>query len=403
MLKTIREYLSVIGQTFIQEFRLIFSDSAVSSSYIGATILVSILYSYTYSHEIITDLPIAIVDQDQTQISHRITRMVDATQQVKIEYSSLNLHTARDLFNRGKVKGIMVIPHDFSRKLQQGGKPGISVYCDASYMLYYKQLLTSVTTAVGTFSAEVEINKLMGSGLPQKQAMASRRPVEAISKPLFNPGGGYGTFLMPVVFLIIVQTLQISAIGVLGGTQKERKLYTQLYSHVKKPLGTIPVLLGRAGTYTVISSLIMILQVGLIMPLFNFPQRGNPIEVVIFLLPFILSVTFLGITLTNFFKSREDALMVVTLSSIPAVFLCGVSWPTVAFPEWAKIISYFFPSTLGAKGFIEITQFGASLSEIKKVWAGLWGITLFYFILALLTLKRLSFLEQETEKRIISQ
>ena len=398
MLRTLLDYIAVIGQTFKREFQLIFSDSAVYSSYIGATLLVGFLYSYIYSHENIVNLSVVVVDQDQTQMSHKIIRMIDATQQVKVEYSAPNLEAAQHLFDYGKVKGIIVIPHDFSRKLQQGNVPSVSVYCDASYMLYYKQMLTSVTTSVGTFSAEVEVNKMMGGGLPQRQAIASRRPIETISKPLFNLNGGYGTFLMPIVFLVAVQTLQISAMGVMGGTQRERGIYNQLYPFVRRRLGTIPVLLGRSGVYLLISSFLMFIQIGIVMTVFDFPQRGNPWEVMIFLIPFILSVTFLGITLMNLFKHREDALMTVTISSIPSLFLCGVSWPAIAFPEWIKSISYLFPTTLGVKGFMEMTQFGASLSEIKKVWMELWGICLFYFILAAMTLKRLSIVNLGKEK-----
>jgi len=391
MLKVLLEYISVIGKTFLREIRLILSDSAVKSSYLISPIIVGFLYSYIYSHEVVTKIPIAVVDQDQSQMTHTLTRMLNSSQQVKINHSATSLLEAENLFNLGKVKGIILFPKDFSRDLQRGEVPSIAVYCDASYMLYYKQFLTSVTASVGNFSAQIEVNKLMAGGAPQRQAVASRRPIETISVPLFNIGSGYATFVMPVVFLIAIQTLQISAMGVLGGTQRERKSFIKLYPFIKRRLGAIPVLLGRSGAYMLISMILMVIQVGLVMGLFNFPQRGNPFEIFIFLIPFILSVTFLGIFLMNFFKQREDAIMVVTIFSIPSLFLCGVSWPTLAFPDWIKGISYLFPSTLAVKGFLEITQFGASLIEIKELWMQMWLTCFVYFILAALTLKRLAF------------
>ncbi|MXO34042.1 ABC transporter permease [Apibacter sp. B3889] len=391
MFKDVVEYISVIGKTFVKEIRLIFSDAAVKSSYLISPIIVGFLYSYIYSNEIVTKIPIAVVDQDQSQMTHTITRMVNSSQQVKIDHSATSLLEAENLFNLGKVKGIILLPKDFTRKLQKGEVPSISVYCDASYMLYYKQFLTSVTASIGTYSAQIEVNKLMAGGTPQKQAVASRRPIDTVSVPLFNIDSGYATFVMPVVFLIAIQTLQISAMGVLGGTQRERKSYTKLYPFIKKPLGTIPVLLGRSGAYLLISMILMVIQVGLVMGLFKFPQRGNPFEVFVFLIPFLFSVTFLGIFLMNFFKKREDAIMIVTIFSIPSLFLCGVSWPTLAFPEWIKVISYIFPTTLAVKGFLEITQSGASLIEIKELWFQMWIMCLIYFVIAALTLKRLAY------------
>ncbi|MXP05166.1 MULTISPECIES: ABC transporter permease [unclassified Apibacter] len=391
MFKDLVEYISVIGKTFVKEIRLIFSDAAVKSSYLISPIIVGFLYSYIYSNEIVTKIPIAVVDQDQSQMTHTITRMVNSSQQVKIDHSATSLLEAENLFNLGKVKGIILLPKDFTRKLQKGEVPSISVYCDASYMLYYKQFLTSVTASIGTYSAQIEVNKLMAGGTPQKQAVASRRPIDTVSVPLFNIDSGYATFVMPVVFLIAIQTLQISAMGVLGGTQRERKSYTKLYPFIKKPLGTFPVLLGRSGAYLLISMILMVIQVGLVMGIFKFPQRGNPFEVFVFLIPFLFSVTFLGIFLMNFFKKREDAIMIVTIFSIPSLFLCGVSWPTLAFPEWIKVVSYVFPTTLAVKGFLEITQSGASLIEIKELWLQMWIMCLIYFVIAALTLKRLAY------------
>jgi ABC-2 type transport system permease protein len=391
MFKDLLEYISVIGKTFVKEIRLIFSDAAVKSSYLISPIIVGFLYSYIYSHEIITKIPIAVVDQDHSQITHTITRMVNSSQQVKIDYTATSLLEAENLFKSGKIKGIILLPKGFTRNLQRGEVPSISVYCDASYMLYYKQFLTSVTASMGTYNAQIEINKLMAGGTPQKQAVASRRPIDTISVPLFNIVSGYATFVMPAVFLIAIQTLQISAMGVLGGTQRERKSFIKLYPFIKKPLGTIPVLLGRSGAYLLISILLMLIQVGLVMKIFKFPQRGNPFEIFVFLIPFIFSVTFLGIFLMNFFKKREDAIMIVTIFSIPSLFLCGVSWPTLAFPEWIKVVSYLFPSTFAVKGFLEITQSGASLIEIKDLWMQMWIMCFIYFVIAALTLKRLAY------------
>jgi ABC-2 type transport system permease protein len=121
------------------------------------------------------------------------------------------------------------------------------------------------------------------------------------------------------------------------------------------------------------------------MHVYTFPQRGNLWEIIVFLIPVILSTTFLGMAMTSLFRRREDAIMTVTIFSIPTLVLCGLSWPTTAFPVWAKIVSVFIPSTLGVKGFISLSQFGASLYEIRDVYIQMWGLCLFYFVFAVLT------------------
>ncbi|WP_408582552.1 ABC transporter permease [Myroides odoratimimus] len=135
--------------------------------------------------------------------------------------------------------------------------------------------------------------------------------------------------------------------------------------------------------------ILLLVGVLIIMHVYNLPQRGNIFEIMVFLIPVILSITFMGMTLVNFFKRREEAIMSVTVFSIPALMLSGTSWPTIAFPAWIKGVSVLVPSTLGVKGFISLTQFGASLTEISDVFIKMWGICIFYFIFAVWTNRRL--------------
>lgn len=385
------EYLAEIGNSFGKELKLIFSDFSVLSTYIVFNIVVVVFYAFIYSHEVVKNLPIAVVNQDNTDLSQKLVRMIDATEQVNVVYSVETPEKAEELYLHKKIKGYVVIPQNFSYNIQKGLKSDVSVFCDASIILYYKQVYTAVSASVGTFSAGIEINKLVAGGLTQKQAMALRRPIESISRPMFNISGGYATFLMPMVLLIALQTLQISAMGVLGGTLRERKKFTETFSFSRRIFGSIPVVLGRSGSYLLISSILIIIEMALVLRLFDLPQKGSISDILVFLIPFNLSVSFIGMSMLNFFKHREDAIMFVTMISIPSLFLCGISWPTTAFPVWIKIISCFFPTTFGVKGFLELTQYGASFVEIKNVWYCLWGQCFFYFLLAVLTTKKFAF------------
>ena len=96
------------------------------------------------------------------------------------------------------------------------------------------------------------------------------------------------------------------------------------------------------------------------MPLFGIPVRSSMLSTLVFMIPFILSIVFMGLCLLNFVRRREDAIMLIMYTSLPAVMLTGFSWPSVAMPDWLNIFSYIVPTTLGAKGFISITQMGGS-------------------------------------------
>lgn len=375
---------------FRVELLIFFNDNALRSTLLISPFFVAFLNSSIYNNEIIEKTPIAVVDLDKGSMSRNLIRMLDATQQVKVSVVSNDMNDAKKQFNQGKIFGILVIPEDFEQKISLGRQAALSLYSDASNMLHNKAISGASSTITSTFNAQIEVNKAMHSGLNYQNSTGSRRAVAAISKPVFNPYGGYGTFLLPVVFLVVLQTLLLTSIGVLGGTFREQNKFLEAY-HVPDSISTtiIPILMGRALAYLLLCILVFTVLSGATFTIFKLPFRATYWSVMVYLIPFFLAVIFLGFSLMGIFKKREDAAMSITFISTPAVFLTGISWPSVAFPQWVHVLSYIFPSTLGARGFLALSQFQAGLGDIKEIWGQMWLTAVFYLIIAILVNYRL--------------
>jgi ABC-2 type transport system permease protein len=99
-------------------------------------------------------------------------------------------------------------------------------------------------------------------------------------------------------------------------------------------------------------------------------------------LPFLLSVIFLGLAITSLSPDREVPMMVVVFSSLPLLFLSGFSWPPEAFPSWVRAISWFVPTTAGIDGLLRINQIGAGWRDVTGDWLVLCGLVCLFFPLA---------------------
>ncbi|CEN51186.1 conserved membrane hypothetical protein [Capnocytophaga canimorsus] len=376
-------------KSLLWEWKYIFRDKAVLFSFLGVSLIVPFLYTFVYSHETLEKLPIGVVDNDNSGNSRQLLRMMDGSSQVTIFQSYPDLVEARQSFERQEIRGVVVIPDNFYQLLQRGEQPFISVYADASYLLYYKQILTAVKTSAAYLNVGIQIKKESAQGKLPTQARNDSVAVSAKTVSLYNPSSGYATFLIPVVLVIIFQTCILTSIGILGGTMREGKKLRKLYPHSDNFLGTLPIVMGKATTYLVLGLAILLVMLGVVMPVFNIPMRNNLLTVVVFMIPFLLSLVYLGIFLLNFFKHREDAIMLIMYTSIPALLITGISWPTTSIPNWIQVISYLVPSTIGAKGFVSLTQMGASAQTIQFYWVGMWLVCLFYLLLAVLSMKRM--------------
>ena len=392
-MKKFKQYIYQSSADFIRamlwEAKYIFRDRAVFFSFVIVAVLVSFLYTYLYSEETLQELPIGVVDDDHTSQSRQLLRMIDANSGVAIYSSYLNLSEAKKAFQQEQIRGIIAIPSSFSRDLQRGEQPSISVYADASYMLYYKQILTAAKVSATYLNAGVEMKRTSAQGKLPSQVRDEAMPVSAKVVSLYNPSSGYATFLIPVVLVIIFQTTILTAVGILGGTMRESNKLRKIYPNSNSFWGALPIVMGKATTYLALSMAILLIILGIVMPLFGIPVRSSILSTMVFMVPFVLSIVFMGLCLLGFLHRREDAIMLIMYTSLPSVMLTGFSWPTVAMPEWLHAFSYIVPTTLGAKGFVSITQMGASLSTIFPYWAGMWGLCILYLVLSAFTMKKI--------------
>jgi len=392
-MKKFKQYIYQSSADFTRamlwEAKYIFRDRAVFFSFVIVAVLVSFLYTYLYSEETLQELPIGVVDEDHTSQSRQLLRMIDANSGVAIYSSYLNLSEAKKAFQQEQIRGIIAIPSSFSRDLQRGEQPSISVYADASYMLYYKQILTAAKVSATYLNAGVEMKRTSAQGKLPSQVRDEAMPVSAKVVSLYNPSSGYATFLIPVVLVIIFQTTILTAVGILGGTMREGNKLRKIYPNSNSFWGALPIVMGKATTYLALSMAILLIILGIVMPLFGIPVRSSILSTMVFMVPFVLSIVFMGLCLLGFLHRREDAIMLIMYTSLPSVMLTGFSWPTVTMPEWLHAFSYIVPTTLGAKGFVSITQMGASLSTILPYWAGMWGLCILYLILSAFTMKKI--------------
>ena len=97
----------------------------------------------------------------------------------------------------------------------------------------------------------------------------------------------------------------------------------------------------------------------------------------------------MAMAISAFFRNREISIMFVVITSIPCIILGGFSCPPEAMPQYIRILSYVIPSTAGVEGLLKLSQMGAGLPDIIDILFILWGLTVFYLILAVLYYRRI--------------
>jgi ABC-2 type transport system permease protein len=370
----------IAGFAFIDELRAVFSDTGALLIFFLAVLAYPIVYSIGYKNNLPYDIPIAVVDNDNSTTSRQLTRMFDATQQINVVRCS-DAAQAENLFWENEVRGMIVIPADFEKKIFKGMQAEVGLYCDAGYFLIYKETLNGSIKALGTLSAGIEIKQLLNSGSGYGQALKQRQPFRTEIYSLYNPSGAYGSYVMPGIILLLLQQTLLVGIGMIGGAGREKSNNRMIVPGVTLRQGPFSVVAGKSLAYLVLYITNLVFVLLWIYRWFGFPAKGSLLNVVILLVPYMFSVIFLGMAISLLFKKREHSIMVMVFLSPIILFLSGMSWPVSSLPKWLYAIAHIFPSTSMIPAYLRIRTMGVDLTSVRSELFFMIGQTAVYYFL----------------------
>ncbi|RTL49534.1 MAG: ABC transporter permease [Bradyrhizobiaceae bacterium] len=362
-----------ILRVFKNEFRRIFALRPAFAVLVVGTLIYAVFYPQPYVNEALRNAPIAVVDLDGTWSSRELARRIDATPDIAVSGSLPDFPSAeREVFARN-VSGILVIPVNFERDLLHGRPSPIALYADASYFLVYQRIAGGVTAVARTLGAEVETARLIAVGTDPVIAEAVADPMPLTTVPLFNPQGGYATYILPAAFVLILQQTLLIGTAVLGTIPAGEVI-----------AGPAITVLGKLLAYLVLQALILPFYLIVLPYLYGIPRLGSVTTILAFGLPFVLAVSALGMVVAGIFKKPLTVQLVLAAVGIPFLFLAGFSWPAEAIPEIVKIPALLLPSSSAINGLVRVGQLGASLSDVRHQYLTLWGLALAYGVIAMI-------------------
>ena len=366
---------------FPHELKRIFTDPGVVVIFIVATLVYPLLYKAIYWNEQITDVPVAVVDLSQSVESRTFLHHWNASPDIRLTHTCNSIAEAEQLLREQKVHGIVYFPRDFASQLADPlGQAHISLYCDMSSFLYMKAIYLSCNQVMLESMRNIQIDRYESMGYGREFSWALVQDAPYTETALYNPTGGYGSFLIPAVLVLILHQTLLFGICMLAGTARDddKVLYRVLGKG--RVAGVLRLILGRAAAYFTIYYALAAILLGLLPRLFDIPHIGDIGDILRFIVPYILACIFFSMTVSVFIRNRESGLVLLISTSLIFLFMAGISWPKEMMPAAWRYLSYFIPYTWGAHGFIHINSMGATLWSTRNEYISLWILSGGYFL-----------------------
>ena len=333
----------------------------------GGVIFYSFLYPLPYAQQTPEQLKASVVNLDRSQSSYQLERMVDATPQIDITRRDFSLADAKQALLNQEIGGFLVIPENFYKDLLLGKSPTLSYAGDASFFLVYGTIVEGLAKAGGTLAAQIKVSHLLIDGVPLESAANGYSAFSLNLKPTFNSRMGYIDYVVPAVFVLILQQTLAMASGLISATQNSQATpgYWSRVSSIKLIIARCCVLVG-------IYYLLSMYYFGASFDLYGINSMATHGQLLTLLLPFLLGSCLVGLLIGEVVPRREWVTVVVLISSMPLIFSSGFIWPIEMMPAWLVGLSQLFPSTPAIQGFLGINQMGATWQDIAPQWTLLW-------------------------------
>ncbi len=361
-----------------EELKSVFKDQGVLIFFFLVPLAYPILYAFIYTNETVREVPVVVVDLSHSSLSRKFLRNVDASADLHIVAYCSDLEEAKEIMRQKGAYGTIYIPEHFSDDIVKGIQTQVQIYCDMSGLLYYKALLSTCTDVSLEMNKRIKISRL--GNTTDRQDEVGTQPLEYENVALFNPQNGFASFLIPAVLILIIQQTLLLGIGLAAGTARENNRFRDLVPLNKRYHGTLRIVLSKSLVYFMIYMLMGTYILCAVPRMFSLIQIPQPDVLFAFLIPYLLACIFFAMTASIAIRNRETCMLIFVFTSLPLLFISGISWPGAAVPSFWRYVSWLFPSTFGINGFVRINSMGATLQEVLFEYRALWLQTGIYFL-----------------------
>jgi len=362
-----------IGGAFKAEWRRVLGTRSAFSVLFLAPLVYGIYYPQPYLNQILRKLPIAVVDNDLSDLSRRIVETLDASGALSVTVRARTLAEARAEIDRRKAFAAVEIPAGTERDVLKGITAHIPVYADATYLFIFRSTASGVATAVGALTSELVSRGGRADGSLVKAKLASMSPADVLLQPIFNPVGGYASYIVPAAFVLILQQTLLIGAAMLTGTA------------LAGGGGAFAGVLGRGVAHLTVYLPALALYLIVLPRIYGFSTLGHLPQIFALATVFLLATSFMGQAIGAWFTRPENATLLLLATSLPQFFTAGFAWPREAIPDAAIALGRLFPADSAIDGLVRINQLGANIWEVAHDWLGLWILATAYFTLAVIS------------------
>jgi ABC-2 type transport system permease protein len=344
-----------------KEFKQMFRNPLIPRVIVLFPTMVLLVFPWAVSFEV-KNIKIDVVDHSKSVYSQRLTDKIAASQYFILNDTPPDYQKAMINMETGETDMILEIPATFDKDMVKSRSSGVGVAVNAVNGTQGMLGSNYIMQIVNDFSSELQ-DELMHTVPSQSRASLMKMPkVTVIPQYKFNPALDYKNFMIPG-FMVLLLTILCGILPALNIVmEKENGTINQINV---TPVSKINFILAKLFPYWVVGIVVMIISITISFLIYGLWPAGSTIAVLFSAIVFIISVSGLGIIISNYSETMQQASFLVMFFILILVLLGGMFTPVSSMPAWAQMIAAVNPFNYLTKTFRMLYLNGSTLADVS--------------------------------------
>lgn len=326
----------------LREFRHYLRHPLLLFCLLVAPIITIVFFTSLMSGGLPKDLPAAVVDMDDTQVTRNFIRTMDAMEQTEIVAHFHNFSEAREAMQKGQIYAFFYIPKGLTEEAVSSKQPHVSFYTNETYFIPSALLMKDMRMAAEMLGIAITRESLYGRGMTPDQAMGILQPIVIEKHPLGNPYLNYSVYLSNIILpgILFILTMLCSSY-VIG---EEWKLGRQRQTFKEAGCSAVVALVGKLLPITLIYSLVILFIDVYLYRFLEFPCQCGIFPMWLWGVMGVMASQGLAILAFGIFAGQmRFSMSVCSLWGILGLSLSGFTFPVSAMHPVLQYACNLFP------------------------------------------------------------
>ena len=336
-MKTLRQ----IYEIMMRELLILRQNHVYRFCMVAFPVLVIFFFTSLMDDGLPTEMPIGIVDQDNTSTTRALGRRLDGFQMSRVVAHYPTMSDARKAIQRNEIYGFLYIPKGTTEKLLSQRQPKISYYYSYTTLAAGALLMKDLKTISTLGSAAVGQATMRARGLTDRQVQTALQPIKIDLHQIANPWVSYNAYLSTMLIpgMIMLFIFLISAYSL--GTELKFATSKDWLAKADNNIGI--ALLGKFLPQTLIWLAIVFGYQYYVFYVLQFPHLGSPWMLVLLGLMHVLAAQGFGIFAFGLMPSLRMSMSVCSLWAVLSFSMAGGAFPVMGMDGPLQSLSWLFP------------------------------------------------------------